>query len=127
LKRHKAKQGEDKLKYGEVYQDQDLIFASPLGDPIDPNVFYHNFCRKLKKAKLEHVSFHSLRHSVATLLLEEGVNLKIVSELLGHASVGVTGDIYSFVTQDTKKGTANLLESIIGSSLAVEIKKQEIQ
>lgn len=125
LKYHKLSQDAEKAEFEEVYIDQDFIFASPLGEWYDPNAFYHNFCRKLKQIKMNHVSFHTLRHSVATVLLEKGVNLKIVADLFGHASVNVTGDIYSYVTPRAKQDTANVLDLIIGSSLAVETKKQE--
>lgn len=127
LKEHHAKQNLWKMEHRDVYKDDDLVFAYALGEPVDPNAFYHNFIRKLGKAGLKHVSFHSLRHSVATILLNEGVNLKVVSDLLGHASVAVTGDIYSHVMKRAKQDTANTLDSILGSKLAVETKKQELQ
>jgi len=123
LKKHKVEQDKEKEEYKDIYADDGFVFATPLGRWIDPNVFYHDFCRKLAKTNIPHVSFHTLRHSVATVLLERGVNLKIISDLLGHASVAITGDTYSHVTPKARQDTANVLDQIIGSSSAVEGKK----
>ncbi|WP_370640499.1 tyrosine-type recombinase/integrase [Salipaludibacillus sp. CUR1] len=52
------------------------------------------------------ISFHDLRHTHATIMLELGQNPKVVSERLGHSRVGVTLDIYSHVNPDTQKQAA---------------------
>jgi len=77
----------------------DLVFASAEGKPFDPGVLSHNFARLVKRAGLQNVRFHDLRHTFASLALRQGIHPKIVSEALGHASVGFTMDIYSHIIQ----------------------------
>ncbi|MFC2060131.1 tyrosine-type recombinase/integrase [Chloroflexota bacterium] len=64
-----------------------LVFANIDGNPMDPGVLTHNFARIAKKAGLESVHFHTLRHSFASLMLLRGAKPKVISEALGHASV----------------------------------------
>jgi integrase len=77
----------------------DLVFANVEGKPIDPGVLSHNFARLVKRAGLENVRFHDLRHTFASLALRQGIHPKTVSEALGHASVGFTMDTYSHIIQ----------------------------
>ncbi|MGB9860532.1 MAG: tyrosine-type recombinase/integrase, partial [Moorellaceae bacterium] len=62
-----------------------------------------NFNRKFyelrKKAGIEHINLHALRHTFATRLLEVGENIKVVQELLGHSKISTTADIYSHINQ----------------------------
>lgn len=113
LKLHRVRQSEEKLRVGEAYQDNGLVFATPLGRPIDPDGFYKHFSKILKKAGISHRSFHNCRHTVATVLLEEGVNPKVVQELLGHARVGITLDIYSHVDMKTMQQATDKLEEAL--------------
>ncbi len=71
--------------------------AQALGAPIDPSNFRRALERIVREAGLGHVRFHELRHTHATLLLQQGVHPKIVSERLGHAGVAITMDTYSHV------------------------------
>jgi integrase len=66
-----------------------------------------------KRAKLSAVRFHELRHTRATLLLENNINPKIVSETLGHSSVSITLDTYSHVLPDMQESTAIALEATL--------------
>jgi integrase len=70
----------------------DQVFANAGGRPIDASVLSHNFGRIVKRAGLN-ARFHDLRHSYASLLLAAGVHPKIVSEALGHSTVGITLDL----------------------------------
>ena len=72
----------------------DLVFASVEGKPLDPGVVSHNFHRMAKRAGLGIVRFHDLRHTFASLMLLRGAKPKVISEALGHASVGFTMDVY---------------------------------
>lgn len=88
LKQHRKKQLEEKLKAGALYEDNDLVFATELGTPIDPRNFERLFYRIREKAGLDKsVNFHALRHTYATRLLEANEHPKVVQELLGHKDI----------------------------------------
>lgn len=97
LRQHRRAQLEERLALGAAYQDSDLAFATPLGTPTDPDNLKRAWRRIVKVAGVGHVRFHDLRHAHATLLLQQGVHPKVVSERLGHVGVGITMDIYSHV------------------------------
>lgn len=90
----------------------DLVFTNADGGPIDPSVLSHNFGRIVKKAGLN-VRFHDLRHSYASLLLAAGVHPKIVSEALGHSTVGITLDLYSHVIPGLQEAAVRKLDAVL--------------
>ena len=82
---------------GKTVSQDDLVFSSPNGAPIDPDTLTHNFARIARTAEVQSVRFHDLRHTFASLMLIAGIHPKIVSEMLGHSSVAFTLDVYSHV------------------------------
>lgn len=92
----------------------DLIFSNSGGKPINSSNFYLRYWKKLvKMAELpEGVTFHSLRKTHATLLLRAGVNIKVVSERLGHSSTSVTANIYSALLPDMQSQAVQALDQI---------------
>ena len=76
----------------------DLVFCRVDGSPLRPDTATHAFGDLVHKAELPHVGLHNLRHTHATLMMEQGVNPKVVRERLGHPSVGITLDLYSHVS-----------------------------
>ena len=98
LKGHRARQNEERLRLGSLWEDHDLVFPNRVGKPMNADNLYHReFKPLLKKAELSGFTFHSLRHTSATLLLSKNVNPKIVQEMLGHATISQTMDTYSHV------------------------------
>ena len=97
LELHRQKQAAFRAQFGPDYRsDLDLIFANPDGTPLKPNSISSAVSFLFRRLKLpEGASLHSLRHTHASLLLADGVDLATVSERLGHSSVRVTADIYS--------------------------------
>jgi integrase len=79
--------------------------------PIEPNLVTRAFTKLIRKAGLPHLTVHGLRHAHATLLLESGINPKVVSERLGHASIATTMDIYSHVLPGLQESAALALDS----------------
>jgi integrase len=81
---------------------------------MDHNNLYHrDFKVILKKAGLSGFTFHSLRHTCATLLLSRNVNPKIVSEMLGHSSIAITLDTYSHVLPTMQESAIRALEDAL--------------
>lgn len=115
LKHHKRQQLEQRLKLGAAYQNNDLVFTTSLGTPLNPrNLFHRGFKKVLEKAGLpQDFRLYDLRHSCATLLLSANENPKVVSERLGHASVVLTLDIYSHVLPNMQQAATEKLEEIL--------------
>lgn len=109
LRKHKIEQNEQKLRLGNAYKNLDLVVATPLGTPVEPNTMNDYFQKQTKRAGLPVIRFHDLRHTHATILLRLGENPKLVSERLGHASVTITLDTYSHVLPDMQKDLAKNL------------------
>ncbi len=97
LKRHRVRQLQAKLQAGSVWQEQDLVFCTSFGTPLNPNWVLDRFKKLLKRAGLPDMRLHDLRHSIATILLSMGVHPKVVQELLGHNRIQETVDTYSQV------------------------------
>ncbi len=105
------------LKAQKEKMQSDYVFPSPTGGPISPDSVLHMLHRVLNRAGLPKVRFHDLRHTFATLALQNGVDVKTVSGMLGHYSAGFTLDIYAHVTTTAQKQAANTMDSVL--SLAV--------
>jgi len=103
LKEHRERQQQARMKAGAKWQDRGLIFANIYGGYFDADHVSALFKKLLKKAGLPDVRFHDLRHSVATILLVAKIDLKVVSELLGHSSVATTADIYVHVLPEQQQ------------------------
>ena len=117
LRCHKVEQAKNKLRLGPAYQDYDLVCAKPNGQPMHPICVSDGFSRWLKKAKLPHVRFHDLRHSHATQLLKQGINIKVISERLGHANIGITLEVYSHVLPSMQREAADSIDIALRSAM----------
>jgi integrase len=79
------------MRLASLWKDHDLVFTTGVGTPISrADLITRSFKPLLRRADLPDIRFHDLRHTCATLLLGEGVNAKVVSEMLGHASITIT-------------------------------------
>lgn len=101
LRAHRRRQLEERLAYAEEWPPRplgvDLVFRSVTGSALDPSNVAHYLTALTQTAGLGHWHPHELRHSAASLLLAQGVPLKVVSDILGHSSINITADIYSHV------------------------------
>lgn len=116
LRTWKARQSEEKLLLGGGYDDQGLVFARPDGRPYHPEAFSKTFDRRLRQpgfAGLPVVRMHDLRHTWATLALKAGIDVKVVSERLGHSSAVITWSIYQHVVKGMQADAAERVSDLI--------------
>jgi integrase len=114
LKRYKIQQSESRLQLGSAWQNNDLVFPSEIGTPLNPPNITRHFKRILRKASLRtSIRLYDLRHTTATLLLQADVNPKVVSERLGHSTITLTLDVYSHVLPTMQKDATEQLERMI--------------
>ncbi len=113
LRAHKAAQAAERLALGPGYRDHDLCFAKVDGDPLHPEFVSRQFVRRCQALGLPHIRLHDLRHTWATLALRAGLDVKVVSNRLGHSSVLVTLDIYTHVPHATDVAAAELVAGLI--------------
>lgn len=92
----------------------ELVFTSASGNFRDRSSLNTSFKRFLRGTGFEFLTLHQLRHCNATLLLNSGVDLKVVSEHLGHCDIGVTANVYADVLKSTKAKVANLIALNLG-------------
>lgn len=107
-----------KLEYGEGYIVNNYVFRQENGNYYDPQYVTQKFNRYMraycKDKDIKPISFHGLRHTHATLLLETGMHPKVVSERLGHSTTGITMDLYSHVTESIQRDAIQKAEGIFG-------------
>ena len=116
LKRHWERQAETRCKAGEKWREQGLVFPAAYGGFLQANSLWASFKRLLKRAGLPDVRFHDLRHSAATILFAAKVDLKVISELLGHSSIAVTSDIYAHLLPSMQREVADKMNDLFGGS-----------
>ena len=109
LRAHRRRQREERLAAGSMWDStHDLVFRDELGGLVHPEWFTREFGRLVRLAGLPTIRLHDVRHTYATLALKAGVHPKIVSERLGHATVGITLDLYSHVTPAIAREAADV-------------------
>jgi integrase len=115
LREHRARQAEERLRLGPNWNGIDLVFPNVLGGPMRPsNLIRNSFKPILRESGLPHIRFHDLRHTAATILLLNGVHPKVVSEMLGHASIQITLDTYSHVLPEMQAQATAAMDTAFG-------------
>ncbi len=120
LRRHKAEQSARKLSLGSAYQDLDLVFAAADGTVWKPDVLTRAYRSLVAGTEFAGLRFHDLRHSHATQLLRQGIHPKVVSERLGHSTIGITLDTYSHVLPGMQEQAASKLDSALRTAMGLE-------
>jgi integrase len=113
LRDHRTRQLEEKLQAGVAWQETGLVFTTKVGTPIDPRNVKRRFDSILKNAELPHYRIHDLRHFAASLMLVQGVPIKVVSEILGHSQTSTTTEIYTHVLPALRKEAIDLVDAIL--------------
>ncbi|MBA2278613.1 MAG: tyrosine-type recombinase/integrase [Chloroflexia bacterium] len=116
LRKHRARQAEDRLRLGPLWQDHGFVFTNETGGPLHVNSLIHRFQKLIAAAAVPTIRFHDLRHTSATLLLAQGVHPKIVQERLGHADISMTLNRYSHVMPGMQRQAADTLDAALDAA-----------
>jgi integrase len=92
----------------------DLVFCDRSGGYLAQNTVKYPFQQALRRAGLSPIRFHDLRHTAATLLLSADVHPKVVSEMLGHAGIKITLDVYAHVLPTMQREAARVMGELLG-------------
>ena len=114
LREHRRRQLEERMQRAGLWQDHGLVFPSGIGTPTSGGNLNRAFKATLQRAGLPAFRFHDLRHTCATLLLRQGVNPKYVQELLGHADISLTLNVYSHVLPDMGDAAVGAMDAALG-------------
>jgi len=98
---------------GPIYEDYDIVTCTNHGTPLNPANVRRTFNRLIKVADVPKIRFHDLRHTHATVLFSKRVNVKVISERLGHSNIKVTLDTYSHVLPTMQEDAVRKLDEIM--------------
>jgi integrase len=114
LREHRKRQLEERMQKAGLWQEQGLVFPSGVGTSLWGGNLNRTFKSTLRRAGLpKSTRFHNLRHTCATLLLKQGVNPKFVQELLGHADISLTLNVYGHVLPDMGDAAAGAMDAAL--------------
>ena len=113
LRAHRIEQNKERLRYGEAWQDNELVFPGVLGTPWDPAIFSRAFRRAAIRVGIGSIGPHSLRHTAATEMLRQGIHPKVVADRLGHSTTRMTLDVYSHVVPALEADAASKVDSAL--------------
>jgi len=121
LRAHRSRQLQERLAAGSAWVDNGLVFTTTIGTPLEGRSVVTDFKRILAKANEPKIDakipmstrFHDLRHSAASLLLAQGVQLRAIMELLGHSTIALTANTYSHVMPVMMQDMADKMDSIL--------------
>ncbi|GAA3616688.1 tyrosine recombinase XerC [Streptomyces chitinivorans] len=116
LRAQRAQQLADRRAAGENWKGtgQGLVFTTRNGTPIEPRNLNRSFEALCARAGVRRVRFHDLRHTCASLLHEQGADARMIMEVLGHSSIRVTMDVYTFVRLDAQRSAFARMGSVLG-------------
>ncbi|PFI66513.1 hypothetical protein CN918_04065 [Priestia megaterium] len=104
---------ETKLQLGPEFTDLDLVISTHKGTPMNQRSVSKDFYIVRDQLGLPKIRFHDLRHTHATLLLQLGENVKVISERLGHSNVNITLEVYAHAMPDMQKSAADNFSSAL--------------
>ena len=114
LKEHRKRQAAERLRAGNAWKDHDLVFATRHGGPIERTEDWRSWKAILKQAGVRDARVHDARHTAATLLIEQGVHIRVVQEVLGHTRVTTTERYTHVATLQMKDASERISEALWG-------------
>ena len=113
MREHWERQNQERRQVGERWKEYDLIFPSSIGTPLNYSNLVKSFKQILSMAGLPDIRFHDLRHTAASLMLNHGIPVIVVSRMLGHSKVSITLDIYGHLMPEMQHQAAVLMDELI--------------
>ncbi|MEY2591518.1 MAG: hypothetical protein QOJ67_3502 [Acidimicrobiaceae bacterium] len=113
LKAHRHRMRQERLLVGADFNDLGLVFHQPDGSWLRPDAVSNAFLRRVARYGLPRLTIHGLRHTWATLALEQGIHPKVVQERLGHSTIAITLGIYSHVSPTLHDEAAELVAGLV--------------
>jgi integrase len=113
LRTYREQTETQRLLTGKALRDTDFVFAHPDGTPLDQSTVTHVFRKVAHRAGFEGLRLHDLRHSYTSLMIAAGVNIKVISQSLGHANIGVTLDTYGHLLPSMAKTAAEQFDNLL--------------
>ena len=110
---HRAEQAAERLRAGNLWEENGFVFATEFGCPVDPRNLLRMTGIAAKRAGLTHIGVHTVRHTYAMTALLNGVPMHVVSRNLGHSSIVITADIYAHLTDDGARSAALLVSDAL--------------
>jgi integrase len=123
---HRLRQDLERAEWGSAYSDHGLVFARQDGTPIAPNTITQRFNEIVAELGLRRIRLHDLRHGRASLLLAAGVDIALVSKLLGHSSIGLTVDTYSHLLEGVGKEAAERATALVPRNRPADPRDQSV-
>ena len=125
LREEMKKPAEERREAATVVNEvmDDWLFQSPVATQIDPSNLRKAFNKILVDARLRRVRFHDLRHTFASLLLQNGESLMYVKEQMGHSSIQVTVDIYGHLVPGGNRAAVDKLDAAVPAERTVVAKR----
>jgi integrase len=113
LLEHRLRQDAGRAAWGSAYVDHGLVFARENGEPLSPNAVSGHFQTLVSKSGQRRVRLHDLRHGRASLLLAAGVDIALVSKMLGHSTLTITADTYSHLLEGVGRQAAERATALV--------------
>jgi hypothetical protein len=112
LRAHRRDQAAERLAAGEAWQDHDLVFCTPVDTPIDSRDDWADWRNLIAEAGIRPARVHDARHTAATLLLEQGIDIRVVQQILGHSQLSQT-ERYTHVTTALSRHAADRMSEAL--------------
>jgi integrase len=110
---HRERQAKEAANSLHPWPAVELVFTTVVGTPVDPNNFSHQFHRWCAAAGVPRVRLHALRHTCVSLLLTLGVSPRVVMEIVGHAALEMTMNVYAHVAVDEQRAALDRLDGLL--------------
>jgi integrase len=115
LRAHQEVQSLERAAWGAAWNDSGLVFTREDGRPLRPEYVTRHFQRLAAEAGLPVIRLHDLRHTNASIALTAGVDLKVVSDRLGHSTTAITADLYTHVNRNVGRAAADRIADVLTS------------